>query len=131
MAKLPPFAAGLGVLVLALTGCGAPSEHSLEKTRSCLEAAGARIAPPAGDFVATTATEGAFRAYLHGRKGNFVTMSFGADSDEATDTGLGYERFHGRTIGLSDILFLDRNVAMLWKEHPSDADSALVTGCLK
>jgi hypothetical protein len=127
--KLPPLVAGLAVLALA--GCGVPAEHSLDKSRSCLEQAGARIARPTGDVVAATATEGAFRAYLHGRKGNFVTLSFDADADAAADTSLGYQRFHGRNIGLSDILYVDKNVTMLWKEHPSDADAALVTGCLK
>jgi hypothetical protein len=131
VAKLPPFAAGFAVLALALAGCGGPPEHSLEKTRSCLEQAGARVTPATGDFVASTASVGSFRAYLHGKKGNFVTMSFGSDADEANDTALGYQRFHGRNIGLSDILFLDRNVTMLWKDHPSDADSTLVSGCLK
>jgi hypothetical protein len=129
--KLLTSVAGLAVLAFVVGGCGGPPEHSLEKTRSCLQAAGARTAPPTGDFVATTASEGAIRAYLHGRKGNFVTLSFGADVGEAEDTGLGYQRFHGRNIGLTDILFLDRNVALLWKEHPSDADQALVSGCLK
>jgi hypothetical protein len=26
---------------------------------------------------------------------------------------------------------VDKNVVMLWKEHPSDKDTALVNGCLK
>lgn len=130
MAKLPLLtAAGLAVLVLA--GCGGPGEHSLKKSRACLEQAGARLTPPTGDFVATTATVGSFRAYLHGRKGNFVTLAFGADEQESADTSLGYERFHGKNIGLADILFVDRNVVLLWKEHPSTEDAALVNGCLK
>jgi hypothetical protein len=130
VAKLPLLtAAGLAVLVLA--GCGAASEHSLVKSRSCLEQAGVRITRPTGDFVATTATIGSFRAHLHGKKGNFVTLSFGADEQESADTSLGYERFHGKRIGLADILYVDKNVVMLWKEHPSDKDTALVNGCLK
>jgi hypothetical protein len=128
--KLPALtAAGLAALVLA--GCGGPTEHSLEKSRACLAQAGARISPPTGDFVATTATVGSFRAYLHGKKGNFVTLSFGADEQESADTSLGYDRFHGKNIGLADILFVDRNVVLLWKEHPSTEDTALVTACLK
>jgi hypothetical protein len=120
----------VAVAVLA-AGCGTPPRHSLEKTRSCLVEAGARVTAPVGDLVATTASEGAFRAHLHGKKGNFVTLSFGADDKEAADTMLGYERFRGRNIGLADILYGDHNVVMLWKEHPSEADTKLVTGCLK
>jgi hypothetical protein len=119
------------VVALLAAGCGTPPEHALDKTRSCLQDAGARVAKPTGDFVATTATDGAIRAYLHGKHGTFVTLSFGADEDEAASTVLGYQRFHGRNIGLADILYTDKNVVMLWKEHPTDADAALVTGCLK
>lgn len=130
MAKLPLLTAG-GLAVLVLGGCGAPGNHSLQKSRACLERAGARLGPPEGDFVATTATVGSFRAHLHGQKGNFVTLSFGADEQESADTALGYQRFHAKNIGLSDILFVDRNVVLLWKEHPSAADEALVNGCLR
>ena len=119
------------VLLLAVAGCGVTGEHSLDKTRSCLEKKGVRIARPTGDFVATTASGGAFRAYLHGRKGNFVTLSFNRDDEEAQRTALGYDRFHGKTFGVEDILFTDHNVTMLWKVHPSDADAKLITGCLK
>ena len=130
MAKLfLPIAAGLAVLALA--GCGVPTTHSFDKSRACFVEDGARLTPPSGDFVATTASVGSFRAYLHGKKGNFVTLAFGADADEAADTSLGYERFHGRNIGLSDILYVDENVTMLWKEHPSPADAARVKSCLK
>ena len=58
-------------------------------------------------------------------------MSFGDSADEAADTVLGYERFRGKNIGLSDILYSNRNVVMLWREHPSDDDAARVTDCLK
>jgi hypothetical protein len=112
-----------------VAGCGSPPLHSPSKTRSCLSDAGARTAAPAGDVVATTASEGAFRVLLP--SGNAVTLSFGADADEAAQTVQGYERFHAQNVGLGDVLYSDKNVVMLWKEHPSDADAQLVTGCLK
>ena len=115
---------------LLAAGCGAPSEHSVDKTKACLQTTGARITPPRGDFVASTATVGAFRAYLRGGT-NFVTMSFGADEKEAADTARGYDRFHGKNVGLADILFVDKNVVMLWKQHPSDAETKSVIDCLK
>jgi hypothetical protein len=129
VAKLPLLTAA-GVAVLLLAGCGAATEYSAAKTRACLGKAGLRVTEPVGDFVATTATDGAYRVFLHGRKGNFVTMSFGADADEAADTALGYDRFRGKNIGLADILVTNRNVVMLWKEHPTDADTSVVTACL-
>jgi hypothetical protein len=121
------------VLALLLAGCAgsSPTAFSLEKTRDCLRDKGARIAKPAGDFVASTASVGTFRAYLHGKRGNFVTLSFGADADEAATIAEGYNRFHAKNVGLADILFTDKNVTLLWKEHPSAADTDLVTGCFR
>jgi flagellar basal body-associated protein FliL len=120
------------VVVLA-AGCGGSVSmtHSLAKTRACLEQKGAKAARPKRDFVASTASAGTFRAYLHGPKGNFVTLSFGADPAEAQALADGYNHFHGKNIGVTDILFTDKNVTLLWKEHPTSGDAALVSGCLK
>jgi len=117
------------VLLLGACGTTAPA-YSFERTRACIEDNGMKVTNPVGDFVAETATVGAFRAYLDGTRGNFVTASFGENADEAADTVRGYERCHGENVGLSDVLYSDRNVVMLWKEHPSDEDAARVTGCL-
>lgn len=119
------------VLLVVLAGCGSPpSHHALAKTRDCLEKTGAQIVRPTGDFVASTASEGAFRAVLHGGT-NSVTLSFGADDDEATQIAEGYDRFHGKNVGVADILYQERNVILLWKLHPSDAELQVVTDCLK
>ena len=114
--------------LILLAGCGSPPEHSAEKTRACLRDEGLRITAPKGDYVATAATDGSFRAHIGS---NFVTLSFGADADEAQATVDGYVRFHGRGFGLSNLLYTDKNVVMLWKDHPSDAQSAAVVNCLK
>jgi hypothetical protein len=121
------------LLVLLLTACAGSvsTTHSLAKTRACLEQKGATIGRPKGDFVATTASRGTFRAYLHGKKGNFVTISFGADAAEAQAIAAGYDRFHGKNIGVADILFTDKNATLLWKLHPTIVDVDLVSGCLK
>jgi hypothetical protein len=116
---------------LLLAGCGVSTTHSLEKTRTCVEEQGARVAEPRGDFVASTASAGAIRVYLDGPEKNFVTLSFGATADEALATAQGYDRFHGKNIGVSDILFTDLNVTLLWKLRPSEEDAALVKSCLK
>jgi hypothetical protein len=120
-------------LGLFVAGCGGSvsTTSSLAKTRSCLVEKGAKIRRPKGDFVASTASGGAIRAYLHGKKGNFVTLSFGADADEAQAIATGYDRFHGKNVGVADILSTDKNVTLLWKLHPSTGDADLVAGCLK
>ena len=119
--------------VLLLAGCGGSvsTTQSLAKTRSCLVDKGVTVRPPKGDFVATTASGGTLRAYLHGPKGNFVTISFGASPAEAQSLADGYDRFHGKNVGVADILFTDRNATLLWKLHPTSGDAELVTGCLK
>jgi hypothetical protein len=121
----------IAVLVVLLAGCGSPpSKYAVDASRECLANTGAKIEQPKGDFVASTASAGAFRAVLHGGT-NFVTLSFGADDDEATQIAEGYDRFHGKNIGVADILYQDRNVIMLWKLHPSDDELKVVTDCLK
>ena len=118
-------------LVALLAACGSPpTDYTLAKTRDCLEKTGAQIAHPKGDFVASTASGGDFRAVLHGGS-NFVTVSFGADDQEAQQVAQGYVRFHGANIGVADILYESRNAVMLWKLHPSDDELKVVTDCLK
>jgi hypothetical protein len=125
--------AGSLLAALLLAGCaGSVSRtYSLAKTRDCLVGKGARVAPPRGDIVASTASDGTFRAFLPGPERNFVTLSFGADPTEAAALAAGYDRFHGKNIGVSDILFTAKNVTLLWKVHPDTTDDDLVTGCLK
>lgn len=128
----PSVLAAAAVLgALALAGCGTPPHYSLAKTRACLKAAGAKIVAPKGDFVAESATGGTFRAELGGARGNAVTVSFGTTAAEAKQTADGYVRFHAKNVGISDILSVDKNVVLLWKEHPSEADVTTVTNCLK
>jgi hypothetical protein len=125
-----PFAL-LVPLAALLAGCGSPpvNHFTLAKTRACLADTGAQIVKPTSDFVAGTASEGTFRAVLHGGS-NFVTLAFGADEAEAVQLAQGYDRFHGKNIGVADILYQDKNVTMLWKLHPADDELKLVTDCL-
>jgi hypothetical protein len=119
------------VLVAVLAGCGSPPhDYARAEVRDCLADTGAKIVRPSGDFVAGTASGGTFRAVLHGGS-NFVTLAFGRDEQEASQIVQGYDRFHGRNIGVADILYQNRNVTLLWKLHPSDDEADVVTGCLK
>jgi hypothetical protein len=121
----------LGVLVLLLVvGCGSQTKYSAEKTRACLASEDARIKQSTGDFVATTATGGAFIAQL---SDNWVTVAFGLQEADAKDIQLAYQTFAFKNVrdNITDVLARYRNAVLLWHEHPANADLALVTGCLK
>jgi hypothetical protein len=122
-------AAMLGAVCLLAASCGGSGEHlaTLAKTRACLTGEDVRIGGSV-DFVATTATGGAFKAHF---PDNFVTVVFGetvADADNINDA---YRRFHAKNVGIDDVLKQQANVVMLWNAHPADADIAKLTGCLK
>jgi len=120
----------LGVLLaLVAAGCGGQSDYSLKKTRDCLATEDAKISP-ARDFVATTATGGAFRARL---SDNSVTIAFGERDSDAVDIAYAYERFAFTNVrsNILDVLERYRNAVLLWQKHPASADLALVTGCLR
>jgi len=119
---------GLVIAVLA-AGCGGQSDYSLAKTRSCLASEDVKIAS-ARDFVATTATGGAFRARL---SDNEVTLAFGEKDSDAVDIAYAYQRFAFANVrgNILDVLQRYRNVVLLWQQHPQSADLALVTGCLR
>jgi hypothetical protein len=117
------------LLALAAAGCGSSKTFTLDKTRSCLAARGVNIGGDL-DFVAKTATGGAFAA---GLGANSVKVVFGETQSDAEQIQQAYERFAFENVkaGLADVLRRDHNVVMLWHEHPQDGDVALVVGCLK
>ncbi len=80
------------------------------------------------DFVANSATGGAFVVQL---VGNRVTVSFGETAADADNIEQAYHRFKAGNVGLSDVLRRQGNALMLWHVHPQDADLATITGCLK
>ena len=51
-----------------------------------------------------------------------------ADADNINQA---YHRFHSQNVGIDDVLHQQDNVVMLWHQHPSDADLARITACLK
>ena len=117
------------LLALGAAGCGSSTSYTVDKTRSCLAARGVRIGGNL-DFVAKTATGGAFAASLGD---NSVKVVFGETENDAEQIQQAYERFAFANVkaGLADVLRRDRNAVMLWHEHPQDSDAALVVGCLK
>jgi hypothetical protein len=119
------------LLVLAVLtascGKGGGAIYTLAKTRVCLRADKVRIGGPL-DFVATTATGGALKAHLGD---NFVTLVFGETVADADNINQAYHRFRSKNVGIEDVLRQQQNAVMLWHQHPSDADVARVTTCLK
>jgi hypothetical protein len=116
-------------LVLTLAACGAGAKtYTDAKTKLCLRSHGARITPAAGDIVASTATGGAFRAYL---SDNFVTVVFGATQADANNINDAYHRFAGQNVGIADVLRQQGNAVMLWHAHPQATDLNAVIACLK
>jgi hypothetical protein len=120
----------LAALACLLAGCGgskAPSSYTKAKTRVCLGKQNVPVVP-ATDFVASTATGGSLKARL---ADNFVTIAFGLTLSDANNIEEAYTRFAGKNVGVTDVLRQQANAVMLWHAHPSDADVALITGCLK
>jgi hypothetical protein len=121
----------LVLVALLAVSCGAQSIKlaKLDSTRPCLRAAGVPTDQNLGaDFIAGTSTGGAFRAHF-GK--NFVTVVFSDSVEHADGINDAYHRFHAKNVGIEDVLRQQGNVVMLWHEHPSDADQAKLTGCLK
>ena len=108
--------------------CGSTSHtYTAAKTRSCLVAKNFKISH-AVDFVASTATGGSFRTYF---PNNDVTVAFGDSESDAANLDDAYRRFKAQNIGIDDVLYQNGNAVMLWHFHPTDADSATLTGCLR
>jgi len=103
--------------------------YTAAKTRACLSSEDAHIGGKL-DFVASTATGGAFIATL---SDNWVTIAFGAKQSDADDIALAYQRFAFPNVrnNIQDVLERYQNAVLLWHMHPGNADLALVTGCLK
>ena len=123
------FALGALLAATLLAGCGkhTPS-YTLAKSSACLrEQSGVKLGGQL-DFVATTATGGAVRVRL---QDNAVTLVFGQSQGDADNIDAAYRRFHASNVGIDDVLRRQGNAVMLWQQHPSDADLATITGCLK
>ena len=120
------------VLVLVVAGCGGsggPSIYTLQKTRLCVTKNHSLKLNRKLDFVASTATGGALHVVMRKKK-NAVTIVFGATVDDANNINDAYHRFRARNVGIEDIIRQDKNVVLLFKEHPTDAELATIQNCL-
>jgi hypothetical protein len=127
MRRLVLIAGGIGVVLIA-AACGGTTTYTTARTKSCLTQRGVRVGGKL-DFVATTATGGAFVAHLGE---NFVTVAFGDNlgTGEAIETA--YLRFARPNIRpqIADVLRRYANAVTLWHTHPSDSDLSMIVGCL-
>ena len=128
MPRLALAAVGVGIVLLA-AGCGGSTTYTLPRSKSCLEQRGVKIGGRL-DFVANTATGGAFRANL---TDNWVTIAFGENVKSGVDIENAYTRFALPNVrpGLADVLRRYNNAVTLWHQHPNDSDLSLVVGCLR
>jgi hypothetical protein len=118
------------VAAAAAAGCGGgDSEYGLDPTRECLSSADVRIDTREIDVVASTAPGGALHATF---PANEVTVSFGADADDAARMERAYRRFANPSLRprLDHILKRRRNAVMIWGVAPAPADETRVVGCL-
>ena len=121
-------AAIVALCAFALAGCGGGSSaYSAGDAAACLTKNGSKISHEV-DFVASTATGGSFKTFF---PDNDVTVVFGETDGDAANLNQAYRRFHAENVGIDDVLFAQGNAVMLWHLHPSDADQATLTGCLK
>ena len=124
--------AALAAVVVA--GCGSGSAGSTVYTRAatkqCIETKlGIHSFPSVGsDFVASTASNGAFRVRL---PDNAVTILFGQSPEEANNLADAYRRFRGKNVGVEDVLRTKNNAVMLWQLHPSTDDETRIEDCLR
>jgi hypothetical protein len=127
MRRLPHLLPVLGA-VLFLPACGGSEtkQFTPADTRACLVDKGAKIGGRL-DFIASTATGGAFRARL---SENSVTVVFGQTEEDARQIESAYERAAAPNVGVADILARRLNVVLLWREHPSDTELEAIADCL-
>ncbi len=124
----------IALVAFVAAGCGGGSTstslHTLAATKQCIETKLAihRFPPLGDDFVASTASGGAFRVRL---ADDAVTILFGQSADEASNLADAYRRFHAKNVGIEDILRTDSNAVMLWQLHPSADDENNIHDCLK
>jgi hypothetical protein len=116
------------LLALTLAACGPAKEptYSVAKTKQCLSDKGAKIGGKL-DFVASTATGGAFHVTL---PANALTIAFGNNTDDGEQIEKAYVRFHAANVGIEDILKRQSNAVMLWRQHPEQTDLETVESCL-
>jgi hypothetical protein len=118
-------------VALLAAACGPPGPKTYDeaKSRACLVGEHLKIgAPPASDFVASTALGGSFRVHL---KGTAVTVAFGSNPTNAQGLDDAYRTVRGHNVGIDDVLRMQGNAVMLWQSHPTDGQVALITDCLK
>ena len=115
-------------LCAVAAACGSTSRsYTVAKTQNCLVGKGFKISHTV-DFVASTATGGSLKTFF---PDNDVTVVFGKNESDAANLDEAYRRFRSENVGIDDVLYQNGNAVMLWHVHPSDADSATLTGCLK
>jgi hypothetical protein len=116
-------------LLAAACGPPGPKTYNTAKSRSCIVDHHLRVgAPPASDFIASTALGGAFRVHF---ADTAVTVAFGSNPKNAVGLDQAYRNVHAHNVGIDDVLRTQGNAVMLWQSHPSDSQVNSILDCLK
>ena len=124
----------IALLAVLAAGCGSGSTstsvYTLAASKQCFKTKLGihRFPALSGDFVASTASGGAFRVRL---SDNAVTVLFGQGPEEASNLADAYRRFHAKNVAVEDVLQTQGNAVLLWQLHPSATDDSKVKDCLK
>jgi hypothetical protein len=124
--------ATLALLGVILAGCGSGGGggvYSRAKTEQCLNGKPGVAVDHDVDFVASTATGGAFHVILDSK--NSATVVFGETVNDANNINDAYHRFRAKNVGVDDVIRQVGNAVLLFHVHPSDAEIATITDCLK
>ena len=121
----------IALLGLAAAGCGGggggTGSYARAATEQCLKKSPAVKVDNKLDFVASTATGGAFHVAT---AENAATVVFGETIDDANNINAAYHRFRAKNVGVDDVIAQERNVVMLFRVHPSDPLILTIKGCL-
>jgi hypothetical protein len=126
--------APLALAVLLVSGCGRSNKpFTVAGTSKCLQGAHFRVSTKAKDigFVATSAPNGALRAFTSGSAN--VTVSFSDDALGAANQIRAYRRFASKQYRrrMRDILFSRRNAVLLWSIAPTPEQLNTAMNCLR
>ena len=121
----------IALLGLVAAGCGGGGGGSglyvRATTEQCLKKVPSVKIDGKLDFVASTATAGAFHVVT---AENAATVVFGETIEDANNVNAAYHRFGAKNVGVDDVIAQERNVVMLFHVHPSDPLILTIKGCL-
>ena len=125
---MPRRAVPVALAVALLAACGTVDRgpYKLEPTRRCLHDEGLRLATRGLGVIAESAPGGALRTFVGTHN---ATLSFADTNRSALGIARAYKKFGPPHT--ADLLFVERNVVLVWDVTPDDDTRGKVDGCLR